>query len=94
MTALHIVGIDLQHGLSVHTRRRGGAEVGIGLVADGLLGALTNQDAAGKGSHGAVVQHIFIQLVALAVGNLMVYEGVIVHMLRLVSNDTAVEDNL
>ena len=48
MTALHIIGIYLQHGLGIHAGSTCRAEVGICLLAHGLLGTLAHQDSSSE----------------------------------------------
>ena len=57
---LHIVGIDLEHGLGVHTGLIGCTEVLVGHLRDGLLSPRLYQHTPGKGSCGVVVEYIFI----------------------------------
>ena len=94
MTALHIIGIYLQHGLGIHAGSTCRAEVGICLLAHGLLGTLAHQDSSSESSHCTVVQHILIQLAAGAMSHLMVNERIVVHTLHLVGNNTSVEHHL
>lgn len=90
MGALDIVGIDFEHGLGVHAGGTRGAEVLVGFLRGGLLGSVAHEHASGKGSHSVVVEHILVELVAGAVGHLVVYERIVVHALCLVGDDASV----
>ena len=91
---LHVVGVDLKHGLRVHTRRLGHAEVLVGLLRGGLLGSMAHQHTTGEGTHGMSIEHIFIELMRVAMAHLMVDERIVVHTLAFVGYDTAVAPTL
>lgn len=63
MRALYVVGINLQHRLSVHTGVLGHHEVLVALLGVGLLRVVTHQHSSGKGTNSLIVQHIFVELV-------------------------------
>ena len=88
--ALHVVGIDFEHGLGEHAGRAGGAQVLIGHLRGCLLGSMLHEHASGKGAGGLFVEHVLIELVARAVGRTVGDKGVVVGVLVLVGNHGAV----
>lgn len=92
MRTFHVVGINLQHRLGEHTRLFRGTEVLVTLFADGLLGIFAHQHPSCKSTGSLLVEHILIEFVTGAMTYLMVDERVVVHMLRLVGNDTTVAE--
>ena len=94
VTTFHIVRINLEHRLCVHTGFLGGAQIGVALVGNGVLCVLAHQNTAGKSTYGLIVEHIFIELVAGTVAHTVINQGVVIHMLLLVGNDTTVEVSL
>ena len=87
---LHVVGIDLEHGLGVHAGILGGREVLVGHLRGGLLGSVFNQDTTCKGASGLLVEHVLIEFVRGAMGHVVGDERVVIHMLLLVGNHTAI----
>ena len=61
--ALHVVCIDLEHRLGVHTGFLRGRQVLIRHLRRGLLGSMPHQHAACEGPYSLIVEYIFIQLV-------------------------------
>ena len=59
--AFHIVGIDLKHGLRVHTGFAGGCQVLVRHLRNRFLCAVLYKHTTGKGTHGLVVEHVFIE---------------------------------
>ena len=53
-----------------------------------------NQHPSSKGTRGIVVEHIFIEFVAVAVGDVVDNKRIVVYMLLLVGNDTAAQPAL
>ena len=94
MTATYVVGIDFQHRLRVHAGRTRGTEIGISLLAHGLLCSLAHQHLAGKGSYGTVIEHVLVEFARLTIRNLMVDERIVIDTLHLVGNDAAVRCHL
>lgn len=90
MSTLHVVGIDLQHRLSVHPRRLCHHKILICFLRCCLLTAMPNEHSTGKGTDGLPVEHIFIEFMRIAVSHLMIDERVVVDMLTVVSNDATV----
>ena len=90
MGTLHVVGIDLEHWLGVHAGLLGGRQVLISHLRGGLLGPMFYEDTTCKGTNGLVVEHILIEFIAGAMLCLMGDERVVVHMLLLVGNHTAI----
>ena len=86
----HVVGINLQHRLGVHTCLLRGREVLVRHLRGSLLSAMLYQHPAGKGTHRLIVEHILIKFVGCAMRHLMCYQRVIVHMLFLVSYHTTI----
>ena len=72
----------------------GGTEVGIGLLRGGLLSVFLDKDFAGEGSHGLVIDHVLVEFVGLAVGHLVVDEGIVVNTLLATADGTSVEGDL
>lgn len=91
---LHVVGINLQHRLGVHTRLLGGTEILVCLLRNGLLSAVTHKHTTCEGSRCAVVEHIFIKFVARAVSHAVVYQRVVVNVLFLVGYNASAEITL
>ena len=60
VSTLHIIGIDLEHGLGIHTGLLGGRQVLISHLRGGLLGPMFYEDTTCKGTNGLVVEHIFV----------------------------------
>ena len=89
MVAFDVVGIDFEHGLSVHVGVRRHTQVGIGFDRLGFLSIRSHQDASGEGSDGFSVQHIFIEDVALTIRHRMVDDEMVVDMLQAGSDHTA-----
>ena len=56
-----------------------------------LLRPLSHEHLACKGTCSLVVEHILIEFLAVAVSGLMVNQGVVIHMLLLIGDDTSVE---
>src|SRR3712207_9423298 len=48
MGTLHVIGVDFQHRLGVHTGGIGSYKILIGFLTDGLLRIMTHQNTAGK----------------------------------------------
>ena len=90
MGTLHIVGINLQHGLRVHVGGLRGAEVLVGFLTDGLLRFLPDEHTTSKGSHRIVVENVFIKLVTCAMWGLMIDERIVVYVLFLIGHHAAV----
>ena len=63
VSALHIVGIDLKHGLCEHTRRLRGAKILVGHLRIRLLTVLANMDQSGKSADRLTIEHVFVELV-------------------------------
>ena len=87
---LHVVGINLKHRLGVHASLFCCCQVLIGHLRGSLLSTVFHQDTTSKGSHGLIVEHVFVKLVRGAMGYLMGNQRVVVDVLLLVGNDTAV----
>ena len=62
----------------------------INILRSGLLGSMFHKHTASKGASGLVVEHIFIEFVTRTVRGTMGDKRIVVHMLLLVSNDTAI----
>src|SRR3712207_7677267 len=62
MGTLHVIGVDFQHRLGVHTGGIGSYTILIGFLTDGLLRIMTHQNTAGNSTGGVIVAHIFIKL--------------------------------
>ena len=60
MRALHVVGVNLKHGLRVHSCLASHAEVLVPFLRSRLLTAVAHQHATGKGTYGLVVEYIFV----------------------------------
>ena len=90
MGTLHVVGIDLKHGLGVHSGFLCGREVLVGHLRGGLLGSVFHKHTTCKGTCGLLIEHIFIELMRGAMGHFMRDEGVVVDLLLLIGNHTAV----
>lgn len=60
VATLHIVGIDLELRLGVHTGLTGETEVAVGLLGVGVLSAFAHEHLAGKGTGGLIVEHILV----------------------------------
>ena len=90
MRALHVVGVYLEHRLRVHSCCLCGAKVLVHLLRHGVLCAMAYKHSACEGSRRLVVEHIFVELVTRAVRHLVIYQRVVVHVLRLVGYHTAV----
>ena len=90
VVALYIVGVNLQHRLSEHPGLLGGAEILIGLLRQRLLGTVADENLSGEGTDRSIVKDILVELIARAVAHLMVDEGVVVDVLLLVGDNTAV----
>ena len=90
VVALYIVGVNLQHRLSEHPGLLGGAEVLVGLLRQRLLSTVADENLSCEGTDRGIVEDIFVELIARAVAYLMVDEGVVVDVLLLVGDDTAV----
>ena len=67
MSTLHIVGVNLQHRLGVHTCLFGSCQILIGHLRRSLLGTMLHQHTTCKGTCRLVVEHVFIEFVAGAV---------------------------
>ena len=63
MRALHIIRIDFEHGLGVHTGLLRGSEVLIGHLRGGFLGTMLYQDLSSKSTCSLIVEHIFVEFV-------------------------------
>ena len=86
MTALHIIGINLQLRLGIHMRFASGAKITVRLLGTRMLCTRTYQYQACKSTDRLVVEHILKEFVAGTVGHCMVYGGIVVHMLVLIRN--------
>ncbi|CDB12081.1 unknown [Bacteroides sp. CAG:633] len=91
MATLHVVGIDFQLWLRVHTSLARGTKVAVGLLRTGVLCTGTNQYQSGKSTRSLIVEHILEKLVRRTAGHGMVDDGVSIDMLVLVSNGHAAE---
>ena len=90
MCTLDIVGINLKHRLRVHAGSLCHTKVLIGFLTDSLLRTVSDEHAAGKGSHGIFIKHILVKFITCAMRYLMINECVIVNMLLFVGNYTAI----
>ena len=90
MRALHIVGIDFQHGLGVHMCLSGHTEILVHLFGSGLLCIMSHQHLACESPHSLFIEHIFVELMAVTMRHSMVDERIVVNLLRRVGNDTAI----
>ena len=86
MTALHIIGINLQLRLGIHMRFASGAKITVRLLGTRRLRTRTYQYQTGKSTDRLVVEHILKEFVAGTVGHSVVYGGIVVHMLVLIRN--------
>ena len=87
---LHVVGVDLEHRLGVHTGLAAGGEVLVGHLRRRLLGSVLHEHTAREGARRLVVEDVLVELAGRAVGHTVGDEGVVVDMLLLVGDDTAV----
>ena len=94
MRALHVVGVDLQLRLAVHASLTRHADVAIRLVSLCLVGAVADEDATGKGAHGAVIEDVLEELVAGAAGHTVRDVRVCVHALLAVFDGHTAEGQL
>ena len=90
MRTFHVVGINLKHRLGVHASRLGHAKVLVGFLRSSLLCAVAHQHTTSKSTNRMAVEHILVELMRIAMTNLVVNERVVVYVLRFVGNDTAV----
>ena len=86
----HIIGIDLEHGLGVHTGLTGGRQVLVGHLRGGLLGPMLHEHTTSKGTCGLIVEHVFVEFVRGAMRCLMGNERVVVDVLLLIGYHTAI----
>ena len=90
MGTLHVVGIDLKHGLGVHSGFLCGCKVLIGHLRGGLLCSVFYEHTTRKSTCSLFVEHIFVELIRGAMRHMMGDERIIIHMLLLVCNHTAI----
>ena len=81
MTALHIIGINLQLGLGIHMRFASGAKITVRLLGTRMLRTRAYQYQTCKSTDRLVVEHILKEFVTGTVRHCMVYGGIVVHML-------------
>src|SRR5574344_2297372 len=55
---------------------------------------MTDKHSTGKSTCRFIIQHIFVEFMAITMTHLMIYQCVIVHMLLLVGNDTSIAEAL
>ena len=91
MRALHVVGVDLELRLRLDLGVVAEQQVLAGLVGVGLLRVLVDVDVSGEDAGRAVVQDALVELVALAVRLSVLHPGVVVHVLRALREEEAVE---
>jgi hypothetical protein len=82
----HVIGINLKHRLGVHTSLLGSREILIGHLRGGLLSAMLYQYTTSKGSHGLIVEHIFVEFIRATMGNLVRNQCVVIDVLLFVCN--------
>ena len=87
---LHVVGIDFEHGLGVHTSLLGSRQILIGHLRGGLLRTVLYQYTAGEGSNSLIIEHVFVEFVTHTMGCLMGNQRVVIDVLLFVSNHTTV----
>ena len=80
MTALHIIGINLQLRLGIHMRFASGAKITVRLLGTRMLCTRTYQYQACKSTDRLVVEHILKEFVAGTVGHCMVYGLSLIHI--------------
>ena len=90
MGTLHVVGIDLEHRLGVHSCLFRGRQVLVGHLRDGLLGAVLHEHTPCESTYGLIVEHILIEFVRRAVRHAMGNQRVIIDMLLFVGNHATV----
>ena len=91
MVALHVVGVDFQHGLRVGAGRGAGTEVGVRLLRSRLLRARSHIHLAGKCPLALAVEHALEQHVARTLRGEVFDQDVVVHPLRPVGHDGSEE---
>ena len=91
MAAFHIVCIDLQLWLAVHTAVLGHQDVGILLVCIGLLGIWTHEDFAIEDPFRLIIDDPFIELMGLATRYQMVDDRVVIHQVLSMRHVRSVE---
>src|SRR5262249_18120411 len=94
VSALHVVGVDLELGLGVDLRVVGEQQVAVGLLGVGLLRVRVNDDAPVEDAVGALVEDAVIKLAAAAVRAGMLDEHVVVHVLGAAPDEEAVDEAL
>ena len=77
----HIVGVNLKLGLGVHLGSGSTAQVTVALIGLDTRAIGLNQNLAGKGTDGLVIEHILEHLVAVATGCIVADKRVAIHML-------------
>src|SRR5574344_2174600 len=55
---------------------------------------MTDKHSTGKSTCRFIIQHIFVEFMAITMTHLMIYQCIIVHMLLLVGNDTSIAEAL
>ena len=90
MGTLHIVGINLQHRLGVHTCLFGGCQVLVGHLRGGLLCTMLYQYTTCKSTCCLVVEHIFVEFIRGAMRNFVHNQRVVIHMLLFIGNDATI----
>ena len=81
VAALYIIGVNLELRLGVHPRRRRYADVFVRLLGVGFLRVGAHKNVAAEHANRFVVEHVFVEFVAGAVGHGVVNVGEVIDVL-------------